>query len=175
MLRIILIIGFVAVSQIAMAFSYTLEITEQELQEKISAMMPMEKKKYFITTIISDPNVDLIKKNDKIGIFSNIEVIAPGGIRGTGRGKIVGTISYDSSKGAFFFHNPTITDLEIDKVPSKFIPKIKKIMQLAATKAMSRYPIYKLKGNNLKQKLAKAVLQSVAVKDGKLLVTLRAF
>jgi Protein of unknown function (DUF1439) len=175
MLRILLCITLLIISQLALAFSYTLEITEQELQDKVSAMMPMEKKKYFVTVRMFDPEVDLSKESNEIGVFTNIEVITPGGFRSTGRANIKGTLSYDSEKGAFYFHNPTIVSLEVDKLPEKFSPKVKKITQLAVTKAMSVYPIYKFKDNKIKHKLAKAVLESIAVKNESLHVTLSAF
>jgi hypothetical protein len=37
---------------------------------------------------------------------------------------------------------------------------------------MATFPLYKLKDNDLKQKLAKSVLESVVISDGKLLVNL---
>ena len=51
---------------------------------------------------ISDPKVDLIKDSNEIGVFTNVEVIAPGGIRGAGRANIKGILSYDAKKGARF-------------------------------------------------------------------------
>lgn len=175
MVRRIIMIGILVFSQFSQALSYTLEITEQELQEKVSAMMPMEKKKFFVTVIVSNPQVDLIEESNEIGVFVNIEAIAPGGVKGAGSAKIIGTLSYDKEKGAFYLNNPKIISMDINKMPEKISPKIQQVSQLALTKALSKYPVYKFKDDNLKHKLAKATLESIEVKNEKLLVTLGIF
>jgi len=168
-------ISLLIIAQPSFAFSYTLEISESELQEKVLAMMPMKKKNMFAAVTVSDPKIDLIKESNEIGVTTNIEVIALGSLKGSGRANITGTLGYDAEKGEFYFRDPTIVSLEVDNVAKKLIPKIKKITQLAITKAMSVYPVYKFKDNNIKHKLAKAALKSVTVEQEKLLVTLSAF
>lgn len=43
MIRTVMILVLLLASNAAMALSYTLEISEEELQEKVAAMMPMKK------------------------------------------------------------------------------------------------------------------------------------
>jgi len=175
LLTISIAISLLVIAQTSFAFSYTLEISESELQKKVSAMMPMKKENMLVVVTVSDPKVDLIKESNEIGVFTNIEVIALGSLKGSGRANITGTLKYDAQKGEFYFRDPTVVSLEVDNVAKKFIPKIKAITQLAITKAMSVYPVYKFKGDNIKHKLAKAALKSVTVEQEKLLVTLSAF
>ncbi|WP_111978422.1 DUF1439 domain-containing protein [Algibacillus agarilyticus] len=173
--RILLCMTLLLASQCAFAFSYTVELTEQALQQKVSAMMPMKKKRLFVTIILSDPQVTLSQDSNKIGIFTHVTAMMPGGIQGSGRAKIKGSLSYNTDTGAFHFHDPIIEKLEVDDVPEKFTAKVKQLAQLAMTKAMTIYPIYKFKDNNLKHKLAKAALESIEVKNKTLYVTLSAF
>lgn len=175
MCRIILIAVLLAFSNFTSALSYTIEITEQELQDKVSAMMPMVKKKFFIAVTVSDPIVDLINESNQIGILVNIKVSAPGGIKGSGKANIKGALIYNKEKGAFYLDNPTIVSMDVDKVSNKFSSKIQKISQLALSKALSRYPVYKFKDDNMKQQLAKAVLESITVENERLLITLSVF
>ncbi len=175
MFRYCLFLFAIFASSLSFAFSYTLELTEDELQEKIEALMPMTKKKFFVTVMISDPNISLRENSQEIGIQSRIEVIAPGNIKGTGRGEIRGTLVYNAMEGTFYFSQPTVVNLVVDKVPEKLTPKIQSIAQLAAANVLSNRPVYTLKDENLKHTLAKSVLKSVEVKNGKLIVTLGAF
>ena len=147
----------------------------QEIQEKISASMPIEKKKFFISVKISNPKIDLIKETDEIRVFANIEAFAPGGIEGSGKVTIKGTLDYDPKKGEFYFKKPKIINLVIDKVPKTLLPKIQSIAQTALSKAMAVYPVYKFKDNKLKHQLAKAALKSLKVKNEKLIITLGMF
>ena len=87
----------------AMALSYTVEISEEELQEKIAAMMPLEKKKFFVTVIFSHPKIELAESANEIGIYSQMDIAAPGGIKSTGNTKITGALSYDAAKNEFYF------------------------------------------------------------------------
>ena len=155
-----------------MGFSYTVEISEAKLQKKVLAMMPMQKNNFLFTVTLSEPEIELIEGSNQIGIFTHIEAVVPRVIKGTGRAKITGSLSYESETSEFFFNNPTIEKLEIDKVADKYIPKVKKIVQLIANKMLAIRPVYKLKDDNLKHKLAKAMLKSVSVKDKKLLLEL---
>jgi len=175
MKKLILVIALLMCSQLAMAFSYTLEISADELQSKVSAMMPMEKKKSFITVILSHPEIDLTVGNNKIGVSSQIAIVALGGISGSGKVKITGLLSYDSEKSAFFFKNPEVVSLESEDVPPLLLPKVKALTQLAVSQFLSKKPIYKLKDDNVKQKLTKAVLQSIQVENNQLLAELSLF
>lgn len=174
-MKVILLFVLLMVSQGVFALSYTLTMTEQELQEKVTSMMPFKQTQFFITVALSDPKVELIKESNEIGVFIQVKVSAPGGIYGMGRGKVTGTLSYDASKGAFFFKKPKIINLELDQVPKEYVNNIQLIAQVTATQAMSVYPVYILSDDNLSQKLAKSRLESVEVKGEKLHVVLRLF
>jgi hypothetical protein len=166
---------FLFMANVAYAFSYTKEFTEVELQEKVEGMMPLEKKKFFVTVIITEPKLDLIEGSNEFGIQTHIEAIAPGGIKGNGLTNITGSISYKPDEGAFYMDNPVIVDLKINGIAEKYHPKIKKIAQAIVSKFLSSRPVYKLRDDNLKHKLAKATLDSVLVQNEKLLVTLSVF
>ncbi|NOX67382.1 MAG: DUF1439 domain-containing protein [Chlorobi bacterium] len=172
MVKSILVVVLFLFSQAAIAFSYTVEITEPELQEKILKIMPLVKNKFFVTVTLSEPKVDLQSENNNIAIFCRVEVTAPGGIKGTGKVKVSGSLKYEQKKYEFFLKDPVLESLEIDKVPDKFIPKIKNMSQQIITKVLAKRPVYKLKDNNLKHKLAKSLLQSITVKDEILYVVL---
>jgi hypothetical protein len=162
-------------SQVAGAFSYTMEITEQELQNRISEMMPLEKQKRFYSIVISDPIVNLISETNEIGLFANLDVTLLGNMKSTGQAEIKGSIDYDSEKGAFYLLNPQIINLNIDKLPKQYEPIIKQITQKALIKILAKNPVYKFKDDNIKHRLAKSVLESEQVKDQLLLIKLSTF
>lgn len=165
MIKYILVVILFLFSQATVAFSYTLEITEPELQEKVLKIMPLVKKKFFVTVTLSEPKVDLQSENNNIAIFFRVDVTAPGGIKGMGKLKVSGSLKYEPKKYEFFLKDPVLESLEIDKVPDKFMPKIKNMSQNIITKVLAKRPVYKLRDNNLKHKLAKSLLQSITVKN----------
>ena len=158
-----------------MAFSYTVEISEAELQSKVSAMMPMEKTAFFIKVILSNPIVDLTNGKNEIGLFAHIEVQMLGKIKGYGEVKITGALSYEADKTAFFLHNPKIIRLEIKNASEKVTFSVKKVVEVAARKILATRPVYILSDDNLKHKLAKSILKSIKVENEKLHIVLSLF
>jgi len=157
MIRILLIATILVISNLSLAFSYTVEVTEKELQKKVAAMMPLEKKKYFITMIFTNPVVDLLEGNNKIGIKLDINIKAPGGVAGKGTAKFSGSLSYNSKKAEFYLKDPLLHELVIDKVSEKMAAKVKNIAQASLAKILAKRPVYTLKDKDLKQKLAKSL------------------
>lgn len=172
MFRFILFLLLFSLSQISMALTYTIKLSEAELQKKVDAMMPIEKKKLFFKLKLSEPKIELIEGSNEIGIFTHIDFDSKFGIKGAGRAKITGALSYDADSNEFFFKNSKIQQLEIDKVSQKNIQQIKGLVQKVVSKILAKHPVYRLKDDNLKHKLTKSVLQSVSVKDKQLLLEL---
>lgn len=174
MLRSIIALCLLLSSQVAVALSYTLEISEEELQEKVAAVMPLERKKFFVKVIFSHPKVELAENANQIGIYSQMDITAPG-VKSTGQTKITGTLDYRPATNEFFFKNPAIVDMKIGKMPKLYTATIKEIAQMMVSKILATTPVYKLKGGDLKHDLAKAMLKSVVVENKQLLVELELF
>ena len=171
MYRSSLLIIFLLISGISLGADYKIEITQEQLQQQLVKMMPLKQEKMFVTVTLSSPVLELGIDGNKVGIFSNLDVIAPGGIKGTGRAKIVGTISYKKETGDFFLYKPTIAQIEIDQIPAEFHSNVKQLAQYALDSSIKNKPIFTLNDDNTQQKMAKSILKSVEVQPGKLLVT----
>jgi hypothetical protein len=174
MLRSLFIIYLLSFSQLTLALSYTITITEKELQSKIDARLPIERKNSYISAKIYGSTVELIEGSDQIAVFSNVDITVLGSIKGSGRSYVKGDINYEPNTGAFYLHNPVIVTLEVDDIPAELLPEIHKVAQLGLQKAAQHYPIYKLNEDDLEHKMAKAMLESVEVKDQTLLLKLNA-
>jgi len=162
-------------STLVFALSYTVEVSEAELQEKIAQVMPIEKKKLFLSVIFSHPKIDLAVGDNQIGIASQIDVLAPGGIKSTGQAKIKGSLRYEATTGIFYFQNPTIVQLQLDAMPDNFMPTIQEVAQMIVTKKLANLAIYRLKDNDLQQSLLKYTLKSIAIANKQLLIEFALF
>lgn len=162
-------------SQLALALSYTIEITEQEIQKRVTAMKPIQYTKPPVTIEIQDPEPRLLKDTNEIAVSSPLELAVGGLLKVYGYVNAKGTLRYEPTAGEFFLDQPMITEMEIKKLPEKYQPMAREAAQLAIEKTLAMRPIYKLKDNDLKQKLMKAVLQSVVVKNDRMVVTLSVF
>lgn len=157
------------------AYSYTKEFSETELQNMVSAMMPLTRTQYFVTLTFSQPKVHLLESSNELGLGATIEASALGAFNGNGTTYITGSISYNQDEGAFYFKNPQLVELTLNGVAKKQQADIQKLAQSTISTLLASRPIYILNDNDLKQKLAKSTLESVTVTQGKLVVSLSVF
>ena len=173
MRRIVYLVVLFFASTSCWAFDYTVEVTQQQLQEQLTRMMPIQKEEFFVTVELSNPVLELVDEGNQIGMFANIKMTAPGGIQGSGRTKVMGGISYKKETGSFYLHDPKIAQLEIDQIPVQFHSNIRQLAQMALSSSMTNRALITLRDDNMQQKLAKSMLQSVKIAGGKLLITLQ--
>ncbi len=171
MLRILLLMVVLFSSQLGFAASYTVEISEQQLQDNLSAMLPIEQKTFYETVELSGAEIDLDNESDKINATITMQVHLPGDIKSEGQGSIVGGLRYDSSEGAFYLNRLYLISIELGSELESKKRSIKTATQLAVTKGLPMKPVYILKDDKKKQQLAKATIDSMIVKGDKILVT----
>lgn len=170
-----LTIALLLSSSLSWGFSYTLEMTEQQIQQKIDALMPLKKKQLFFLITLTGAKVDLIEGKNEVSLFSQIQVDAPNNIRATGRAEIGGTLIYKAKEGAFYLHNAVVKTLEVDQLDKSLMPTVKQLAQGAISQSLSKHPVYQLNDEDLQQKLAKTTLKSIRVENEILKATLSPF
>lgn len=171
----LLVITLLLGSSLSWGFSYTLEMTEQQIQQKVDALMPLKKKQLFFLITLSGAKVDLVEGKNEISLFSQIQVDAPNNIRATGRAEIAGTLKYNAKQGAFYLHNAVVKTLEVDQLDKSLLPTVKQLAQGAISQSLNRHPVYQLNDQDLQQKLAKTTLKSIRVENETLKATLGLF
>jgi hypothetical protein len=156
------------------AISYTVEITQQELQEKVEAMMPLKKKKLFVLVTLSEPQVELISESNEIGLQTKISIAGPG-ISESGIANIKGTLEYRPEKSAFYLLNPEVVGLNFDNLSSDMNGLAINLAQKTIESATKKRPVYRFKDDKLKDQMAKALLQSIAVENNVLKISMKLF
>lgn len=170
-MKLLIAIFIVSMASFANAFSYTHSFSGAELQQEVEKVMPIVKKKYFMTITLSKPQIELIEGANELGLKSNINVSAPGGLQGDGVVHVVGQLEYNQAEGAFYFKNARLIELTLNGIPPEIQPELKKVAQSSLTRTLSKRPVYVLKDNDIKQKIAKSTLQSIEVKNQELQIT----
>ncbi len=168
----VIFILLLALSVNVHAISYTIEVSEQELQEKVEAMMPLKKKKLFFLVTLSEPQVELISESNEIGLQAKLSISGPG-LSEEGTANIRGTLEYRPEKGAFYLLDPKIVGLNFDNLSSDMNDLAINLAQKTIVSAAKKRPVYRFKEDKLKDQMAKALLQSVSVEKGLLKITMK--
>lgn len=161
------------IANAALAFTYTLELSEAELQTRITSAQPIQQQRFGMTIIFTDIKIGLIPVSDEISFSSPMDVIIPSDLKAAGAVTMRGTLRYDENLGEFFLDALVIDDINVNgvKLMPSTLARIKIITKYVARVIVTKYSIYKL-DNSTKQKLAKALLKSVHVKNKTLFITL---
>ena len=167
------LLAFILMFTYQVAAAYTYEITEAELQEKISAAMPLEIKKQFYALVISNPVIDLGDSGGDVIVLAQIELVMPR--QATGNIELKGHLAYEPDTASFFLKNIQIKRVQIERVPNAFLPGVKLATQLAARKMFATHPVYVIKDDSIKAHFAKSSLKSVSTKDRKLILSMEIF
>ena len=162
-------------SQLASAISYTVDVPKKIIEQQIALHMPLEKKVLMTTLRLSEPRLTFLEESNEIALFLNVDVFMIEGMKGSGRGELVGTIDYRAEEGAFYIVNPRIVDLSIDRVPSFLFPRIARAAELLLARSLVTYPVYRLNEEDVRHKMAKSALKKVTVTTETLQLTLGMF
>jgi hypothetical protein len=153
---------------------YTVVMTQAELQQRADAMFPLRKAylglfeiEYANPTIELDPRTNRVRASvDAVTLFT-VE-----GRKFTGSATASGSLRYDNQTGAFFLDHITVERMALGGIPDRYVNKLDGLASALLTGHYQQHPIYALHDDRLKQRLAKALLKSVVVRDGAVIATL---
>lgn len=157
------------------ALNHTVEVSQAQLQAEAEKIMPISKTVLFVTSVFSDPSVELSASTNTIIITTSVAISAQNEKLGNGRISLAGTLRYEKTSGAFYFDNVVVKSLTVEQIPNLNTSQIKPIVESLAKQLLPTYPIYTLDEKDVGQQMAKASLQSVTVKEKKLILVLDLF
>jgi hypothetical protein len=170
MKKILLAILVCLFSNPGFSLSYTMEVSEKELQKKVQAFMPLTQKNNLVSVTLKNPVIDIMKDTNKIGLSSAIDATALGGIKGNGIIDVAGNIVYNKDQGAFFLQNIEVLDFKSDKINDSYKDIVKVLAQQLLNTALKAHPIYQFDTSKTEGKIAKSSFKSVKIRDEKLLL-----
>ena len=146
---------------------YVVELSQAQLQQRVDARFPIEKKSIFLETELRNPKVFLMEESERIGLTVEVGIQVIGiADEFMGMGTISSGISYSPEKGEFYLLEPKFEELEIGVLPSQYVEKAIGILNFAAGEFLDNYPIYELNKSDLKQQAVRLVLKDITISDG---------
>ena len=151
-------------------FRRELAFTREDLQSRLTRKFPRQEKHQLMAVTFSNPEVVLEPGADTMGIRLDLNMTPRLGKRRRGWVLAQGGIEYRPERGEFFIVNPRVRELEIDDLKKKYQQVVRSIADRIVEEYLSEVPVYRLNQKEFKQKVAKLVLKSVEIKDGRLVV-----
>lgn len=151
----------------------TVRLSEAQLQENVEKAFPIEKqdRSGLITTTLSDPEVILTDGSDRIGLAVQVAVNLLGREKAlAGSVTADGKVRYVPTDGAFYLDAPRIQSITLEGLSSGLKKQIESLAGPLMEAAVPTVPLYRLDPADTRQALAKTVLRSVEVREGRLIV-----
>lgn len=155
---------------------YTVYVEQDQIQAAIDKKLPFSKRVALIFDLnVRNTKVSLTPGSDRISASTDVDL--GGQLKGEEK-KVGGTVTseagirYDQENFCFYILDPEIKSVTIQGIPEKYTSRVADGTKPILQKYLSDVRVYKIKDDNLKMKLAKAVLKKVEVVQGKLALTL---
>lgn len=153
----------------------TLEFSQADLQNRVGPQFPVQRSVLGIAINFTDPLVFLSENENRIGVELTVSVTASDTLKGKGRGMTDGTLVYKPATGQFVLTEPRLRNLKVENIPQEQQARVRETIDWVARNALSEIVVHQLTDKDFREKMAKQMLKSIAVKNGKLVVELEMF
>lgn len=156
--------------------TYQVFIERGQIQSAIDARLPFEKDFLLVLTLrIPALTVRLEDGSDRIGadvdLALNVQVdSAREPLAATAR--VDARLRYDQERFCFFIVDPQVRRASLRGIPERYADLAVRYGRLGLEHLVREVPVHTIRDDSLKLKLARAVLQDVAVHNGRVVVTL---
>lgn len=156
--------------------SYTIVLTEAEIQTKLDAAFPITRS-YLggVEVTLSNPRAVLPEGSNRIIFTLTASVnLSLGKKKRTlhGTATVASGLRYDSKEHAFYLNEPKLEALEIQGIPVTHTKLVNKAASAVAKRHIESLRIYTLRRDELKQAAARVVLKELVARDGQLIIKL---
>jgi Protein of unknown function (DUF1439) len=157
------------------ALGYTIEITQKELQERLTSLMPLNQKRLFLTGTLSSPILELKSDASQLCFVADIAVTTTLNLKVNGSTRLCGLLLYRSEEGSFYLNDIQLLELTINNLPDSLVPASKELASAIAVNAFKKTPIYTFREDSVKGRIAKSLFKSVEIKATSLVIKFELF
>ncbi len=151
---------------------YSIPIPLAAIQALIATKFPIHKQSSLWTFTLCDPVVRLNETANKIGIELTLCLTAMGNIRYEWRGLLEGRVKYNRTAGEFYLGDLAIRQNGSTDGLDRYIGSLLVVAEALLEKIFSTTPLYRLEQSKLQHVLARLLINSVTVKQDRVVLEL---
>jgi hypothetical protein len=143
-----------------------------DLQHRIERMFPITREGELVTVQLQHPQVILTEGSDRIGLRLRIRAAAAEQFSVSGLARVDGVLRFANDTGEFYLDDASVEELYIDNVEPLYLDQIRQLADGVVRQSLQEQPIYVLGQMGESTHIMGSEIQSVRVRDGKLIVEL---
>jgi hypothetical protein len=156
----------------ACSTTYTMRLSASAIREAVQRHLPVSRSKLFLTCTVRKVDIELADDADRVLLRPEVELSIAGRQALSGRALVRGQVRYAPETGEFFLAMATVDDVVVEGLPDPARPIAQELIANIVEGYLAAMPLYRLSQNEFKQSLARLVLRSVSVRDGRLQLVL---
>ncbi|UHQ55062.1 MULTISPECIES: DUF1439 domain-containing protein [Microbulbifer] len=182
MTRVLVSLGIALLLLIAAGYIYfsgkevELRISEAQILETLESNLPLTRTYLVIFDLTLDnPRIALNAETGRVnaGLDITLDIKSREGSKGyRGAADVSGVPSFVAENGEFYLQQIVVENLEIEGMDDKQLARARNAVQVALTEYYRNHPIYRLKDNSARQRLARMALKDINIEGNELVVTL---
>ncbi len=161
--KLVLLCMFMLNTNLAWSLSYSLNLSEDELQNALDKELPFSKKKALYKLSIQKAELDLHENQNRLSLSSEFRFSTLASHPVSGECRLSGRLVYEAKQSSFYLHDVGLNSLHINGLSDNLLAQMSPVIELTLKKLVASRALYTLKEGDIKQKLAKASLESVKV------------
>ncbi len=143
----------------------TLKVSNAELQDRLDKKFPITKRKGVFKVVLSDPQLVLVRQNNRLRTTVTARASALGATVGQSKVTISGGVRYDKASKAFYMTDPRVTKLDVSHIPQRYQDQFRRVVDVAVQELVPGIPVYRLDKNTFKHSTSRAFLKRAWIED----------
>ena len=151
-------------------------IERDQIQSAIDAKLPYDKDFLLVLNLrITALRVHLEEGSDRIGADADLGLNLQAGSAREPLGataRVDARLRYDQQRFCFYIVDPVVRRASLRGIPDRSTALAVRYAQLGLQHLVDEVPVYTIRDDSLQRRLARAVVRDVAVRNGRVVVTL---
>jgi hypothetical protein len=143
-----------------------------DLQRRIDRLFPITREAQLLTVHLHHPQVVLREHSDRIGLRVSIDASVAEQFSVSGSARIDGVLRFAGDSGKFYLDHASVEEIQIDGVPSMYLPQIQQLADGVVRDLLQDQAIYTLGQMGESKRIMGSDIKAIRVRNGKLTVEL---
>ena len=150
--------------------AFVTELSETQIQTALQFHFPVSEYATFARVTLREPKVRLLNNAHNLMLVIAVDANVVGDALRRGHINIAVGLSYKPASGGLYLLSPRLQQFEMQGVSPALVAELKTTIEKMAINFLPLVQIYKLKEKDLNHSLAKSLLKSYTIEQGRLIL-----
>ena len=152
--------------------NFIITLDRADLQRRVERLFPIYREDALVSVKLHHPQVILHDGSSRIGLRLQIDATAAQQLSVSGSVGVDGELRFLNSSGEFYLDDASVEELQVGNISPLYLDEVQQLADGAVRDLLEDRPIYTLGQMGESKRIMGSDIQSVTVRDGKLIIEL---